>query len=181
MHRANNAVFLIKLKTKIMDLLTPGLGLFFWTLIAFLIVFYILAKFAWKPILKTLNERETGIANALSSAEKMKAEMANIKNENEQLLAKANEERTIMLKEARETADKLISDAKNKAKQEFDKIIADAQEAIQQQKNAAIIEVKNQAGVIVVDIAEKILQRELQHKADQNKFIESLTEQIHFK
>ena len=164
-----------------MDLLTPGLGLFVWTLIAFLAVFFILSKFAWKPILKMLNERETGIANALSSAEKIKAEMATIKNENQQLLTKATEERAIILKEARETADKLISEAKSKAKHEFDKIVADAQESIQQQKNAAIIEVKNQAGIIVVDIAEKILQRELQNKTEQEKFINTLTAQINFK
>ncbi len=159
-----------------MELLLPGLGLLFWTLLAFGIVFYILKAFAWKPILTSLKERETGIADAIASADKVKAEMALMKNENEAMMAKAREERAVMIKEAKETADKMVADSKEKAKAEFDRIVADAQVAITQQKNAALTEVKNQVGTLVIEVAEKVLSRELLNKADQEKFISKLTE-----
>ncbi len=159
-----------------MELLLPGLGLLFWTLIAFGIVFFILKAFAWKPILSSLKERETGIADAIASADKVKAEMASLKNENEAMMSKAREERAVMIKEAKETSDKMVSDAKEKAKAEFDRIVADAQMSITQQKNAALTEVKNQVGTLVIEVAEKVLQRELVNKADQEKYISQLTE-----
>src|SRR6516225_8587746 len=121
-----------------MELLTPDLGLFVWNIIIFLLLLIILRKLAWKPILKSLKERETGISDSLATAERIKADMAQMKNENEALLAKAREERAQMLKEARETKDKMINEAKDLAKQEASKIIADAQTAIEQQKMAAI-------------------------------------------
>src|ERR1700759_3260649 len=148
-----------------MDLLTPDLGLFLWNLLAFVILYFILKKTAWKPILKSLKERETGISESLATAEKVKAEMAQLKSENEALLAKAREERALLLKEARETKDKIINEAKDQAKLEAGKIITDAQAAIEQQKMAAITEVKNQGGTLVVDVAEKILRRELADKS----------------
>ena len=154
-----------------MELLQPGLGLLVWTLLAFLIVFYILKKFAWKPILATLKERETGIADAIASAEKIKIEMANLKNENEAILLKAREERATVLKEAKEQSDKMIAEAKDKAKGEYDKILADAQQAIEHQKNAALIEVKNQVGTLVIEVATQVLRRELSNKAEQESFI----------
>ncbi|HQE12860.1 MAG TPA: F0F1 ATP synthase subunit B, partial [Flavipsychrobacter sp.] len=92
-----------------MDLLSPEIGLFVWTLLAFLIVFYILGKFAWKPILNSLNERETGIAESIATADRVKKEMAQLKNENEQLMQQAREERTMMLKEAKDTRDKIVN------------------------------------------------------------------------
>lgn len=161
-----------------MQLLTPDLGLFFWNLLAFLIVFFILKKFAWKPILAALKEREEGIADSIATAEKVKTEMAQLKNENEVLMAKAREERSIILKEAKEHSDKMISDAKEKAKNEFDKIVADAQVAIQQQKNAALTDVKNQVGALVIEVSEKILRRELSNKAEQEGFIAQLAEGV---
>jgi F-type H+-transporting ATPase subunit b len=161
-----------------MQLLTPDLGLFFWNLLAFLIVFFILKKFAWKPILAALKEREDGIADSIATAEKVKTEMAQLKNENEVLMAKAREERSIILKEAKEHSDKMISDAKEKAKNEFDKIVADAQVAIQQQKNAALTDVKNQVGALVIEVSEKILRRELSNKAEQEGFIAQLAEGV---
>src|SRR6476659_10897208 len=109
-----------------MELLTPGLGLIIWNLIGFLIVLYILDKFAWKPILKSLKERETGIADALATADRVRAEMAQLKSENEALLAQAREERAAILREAKEAGDKMVTDAKDKAKTEYDRIIADA-------------------------------------------------------
>ncbi len=159
-----------------MELLLPGLGLLFWTLIAFGIVFFILKAFAWKPILSSLKERETGIADAIASADKVKAEMAAMKNENEAMMTKAREERAVMIKEAKETSDKMVSEAKEKAKAEYDRIVADAQTAITQQKNAALTEVKNQVGTLVIEVAEKVLQRELSNKVEQEKFISQLSE-----
>ena len=97
-----------------MQLLTPGFGLILWTLLAFIIVFFILKKFAWKPILESMNKREKGIADSLATAEKVRGEMATLKSENEALLVKAREERALMLKEAKETKDRIINDAKEK-------------------------------------------------------------------
>ena len=113
-----------------MQLLTPSFGLIIWTLLAFLIVFFILKKFAWKPILSSLKERETGIANALATADKVKAEMASLKNENEALMAQAREERAQMIKDAKEATNKMISEAKEKARTEYDRILGEAQAAI---------------------------------------------------
>jgi len=161
-----------------MDLLTPDLGLMVWNLIGFLIVLLILRKFAWKPILKSLKDRETGIADALTTAEKVKAEMAQLKNENESLMAKAREERAIMIKEAKEASNKMIAEAKDKARAEYDKIVAEAQQAIQQQKNAAITDVKNQVGNLVIEVAEKVLRKELANKAEQEKYIQQLAEGV---
>lgn len=161
-----------------MELLLPGLGLLFWTLLAFLIVFFLLKSFAWKPILSSLKERETGIADAIASADKVKAEMASLQNENEPMMQKAREERAVMIKEAKETADKMVADAREKAKAEYDRIVADAQQAIIQQKNAALTDVKNQVGALVIDVAEKVLGRELQQKAEQENFIKQLAEGV---
>ncbi len=161
-----------------MDLLLPNLGLIIWTLVAFLIVFLILKKYAWKPILKSLDEREQSIAGSLATAERVKAEMAQLKNENEALLAKAREERALLLKEARDIKDKIISEAKEQAKLEAGKIITDAQAAIEQQKMAAITEVKNQVGNLVIEVSEKILRRELSNKAEQENYIKALANEI---
>ncbi len=161
-----------------MQLLSPGLGLLVWTLVAFLLVFFILKKFAWKPILETLKERETGIAEAIASADKIKTEMAALKNENEALLAQAREERAVLIKEAKETANKMVSDAKEKARAEYDRIVADAQSAITQQKNAALTDVKNQVGSLVIEVAEKVLRRELANKAEQEAYIKGLAEVV---
>ena len=161
-----------------MELLSPGLGLLVWTLVAFLLVFFILQKFAWKPILATLKERETSIADAIASADRIKVEMAALKNENEALLVQAREERAILIKEAKETANKMLSDAKDKARVEYDRIVADAQTAITQQKNAALTDVKNQVGSLVVEVAEKVLRRELANKAEQESYIKGLAEVV---
>src|SRR6187455_1343645 len=139
-----------------MELLTPSFGLIFWTLLAFIIVFFILKKFAWKPILNGLNEREKGIADSLATAERVRGEMAELKSENEELLAKAREERAIMLKEAREIKDKIISDAKDQAKVEASKIMKESAAAIEAQKMAALTDVKNQVGKLVIEVSEKV-------------------------
>lgn len=161
-----------------MELLLPGLGLIVWTLIAFLVVLVILRKFAWKPILSSLKEREMGIAESLATAEKVKAEMALIKNENEALLVKAREERARMVKEAKEIGDNMVAEAKEKAKAEYDRIVADAQFAIQQQKNAALIDVKNQMGKLVIEVTEKVIRRELSNKESQESYIKDLADSV---
>lgn len=161
-----------------MDLLIPSFGLIFWTLLAFLIVFLILRKFAWGPILNSLNEREKGIADSLETAQRVKAEMAQLKNENEEMMAKAREERGQMLKEARETKDRIINEAKEQAKVEAAKIVAEAQQAINAQKMAALTEVKNQVGKLVIEVTEKVLRKELNTPAAQEDHIKSLVNEV---
>ncbi|WP_276503164.1 F0F1 ATP synthase subunit B [Terrimonas pollutisoli] len=161
-----------------MSLLTPHLGFFVWTIVAFVVVLLLLKKFAWKPILKSLNERESNIANSIAAAEKVKAEMAQMKSENEALLAKAREERAQMLKEARETKDKIINEAKDQAKVEANKIMVEAQAAIETQKMAAITEVKNQVGKLVIEVSEKVLRRELGGKESQEAHIKGLVDEV---
>ena len=163
---------------EINPLVLPDIGLVFWNTIAFLVLLIVLGKFAWKPMLKAINERESGIEEALLKADKMKAEITAMQNENEALLAKAREERAGMIKDAKETADKMVSEAKDKAKQEYDRIISDAQLAITQQKNAALTEVKNQVGTLVVEVAEKILRKELSNKAEQESYIKQIAEGV---
>jgi F-type H+-transporting ATPase subunit b len=161
-----------------MKLLTPDFGLIIWTLLAFLVVLFILKKFAWKPILNALKERETTIADSLATAERVKAEMSQLKSENEALLAKAREERAQLLKEARDTKERIISEAKEQAKIEANKIVIDAQAAIQQQKMAALTDVKNQVGTLVIEVAEKVLRRELGNKTEQESYIKQLAEEV---
>jgi F-type H+-transporting ATPase subunit b len=158
-----------------MDLLTPELGLFLWTLIAFLFVLFILGKFAWKPILQSLGEREKGIADAISTAERVKGEMGQMKAENEKLMTQAREERTIMLKEAKELKDKIVNEAKEIAKTEANKIIIEAQQQIQQQKMAALTEVKNEIGSMALKVAENILRKQLNANEGQEAYISTLS------
>ena len=161
-----------------MDLLTPELGLFFWTLVAFLAVFFILRKFAWKPILTSLGEREKGIADSIATAERVKGEMSQLKAENEKLLAQAREERTAMLRDAKDMKDRIVNDAKEQAKEEANKIIIDAQQQIQQQKMAALTEVKNEIGTLALEVAEKILRKQLSAAEGQEAYMSMLADNI---
>ncbi len=161
-----------------MKLLTPEFGLLIWTLLAFLVVFFILAKKAWPAIIKGLRDREEGIANSLATAEKVKAEMAHLQNENQALLAAAREERAQLLKEARETKDRIINEAKEQAKVEAAKIIAETQAAINTQKMAALTEVKNQVGKLVIEVSEKVLRKELANKEAQESHIKGLVDEV---
>ena len=148
---------------EINPLVLPDIGLVFWNTIAFVVLLVILGKFAWKPMLRAIADRENGIEEALLRADKMKAEIATMQNENEALLAKAREERATLIKEAKEASDKML---------------ADAQLAIQQQKNAAITDVKNQVGSLVINVAEKVLRKELSNKADQEAYIKQLADGV---
>jgi F-type H+-transporting ATPase subunit b len=161
-----------------MQLLTPAFGLIFWTLIAFLGAFFILKKFAWPAIINGLNEREKTIADSLATAERVKQEMATLKSENEALMIQAREERAQMLKEAKDTKDKIINEAKEQAKLEANKIIVDANNAIQNAKMAALTDVKNQIGNMVVEVAEKVIRRELNSNRDQEAYIRKLADDL---
>lgn len=161
-----------------MELLLPKLGLLAWTLLAFLIVFFILKKFAWPAIIKGLKDRENSIADSLATAQRVKEEMAQMKSENEALLAKAREERAQLLKEARETKDRIISEAKEQAKAEAGKIVTEAQAAINAQKMAALTEVKNQVGKLVIEVSEKVLRKELANKDAQEAHIKALVDEV---
>lgn len=161
-----------------MELLLPKLGLIFWTLIAFGITLWILGKYAWKPILKSLDEREKNISDSILSADNVRKEMAALKSENEALLSKAREERSQMMREAKEIRDKIIQEAREQARKETNKIVADAQSVINQQKMAAITDLKNQVGNLVLEVSEKVLRRELNNKEDQEKYIQQLTHNV---
>lgn len=161
-----------------MDLLTPELGLFFWTLVAFLAVFFILRKAAWKPILKTLTERETGIADSIAAAERLKAEMGQLQAENEKIMADARDKRAQILKEAKEEYERIIGKAKDDTKAITDKMMTDAQQQIQQQKMAALTEVKNEIGKLAVEVSEKILRKQLATADSQNEYAAMLADEI---
>lgn len=161
-----------------MQLLTPALGLIIWTLLAFLVVFFILKKFAWPAIIGGLAKREKTINESLATAEKIKLEMAQMKNDNEALLQQAREERSAMLKEAKETKDKIIAEAREDAKVQAAKIITDAQASIHHQKMAALTDIKNQVGNLVIEVSEKVLRKELSNKTSQEDYIKQLASEV---
>lgn len=157
-----------------MDLVTPDIGLIFWTFISFAVLFFLLKRFAWKPIVGTVNDREQSIREALASAEEAKKEMENLTADNERILKEARVERENMLKEAREIKAKMIAVAEEEAKAKADKIIANAQDAIENEKKAAIAELKSQVAELSVDIAEKVVKTELSDKSKQLKLVENM-------
>ena len=151
-----------------------SLGLFFWSALIFVGLILLLKKFAWKPILDAINEREDGIKNALLSAENAKKEMQNLQADNQRILQEARMERDAMLKEAREIKEKIVSDAKNEAQVQGQKIIEQAKASIESEKRAAIAELKLQVSSLSLDIAEKLLKDELSNKAAQTKLVEKM-------
>ncbi|MBL0104813.1 MAG: F0F1 ATP synthase subunit B [Bacteroidetes bacterium] len=161
-----------------MELIKPEIGLIFWMTVSFLAVLFILGKFAWPVILKSLREREESIANALNSAQKAKEEMAALKSDNEKLIMQARAERDALLKEARDTKDAIIAESKNKAQAEANKIMAAARESINNEKNAAINELKNQVAAMSIEIAEKILRHELANDDKQKTLMDGLMKDI---
>ena len=161
-----------------MGLITPGLGLIFWTTLGFLIVLFLLKKMAWKPILETIKKREDTIESALKAAENAKLEWDELKSANEKLLKQTREERDVSLKEARDLKDAMVSEAKVKATQEADRILLNARESIKNEKLAAIAELKNQVATLSIEIAEKILKSELSAENKQNAVINNLVNEI---
>lgn len=156
----------------------PDVGLLLWTSIIFLLFWGVIGKYAFRPIKDALIKRESDIQDALDEAKKAKEEMANLKAANEELLAQAREERAKIMKEAKEAKDTIISDARVKAKEEAQKIVGNARNEIENQKMAAMIDVKNKAGMIALEIAEKIIRKELQGDGAQEAFANTLVEEI---
>ena len=161
-----------------MSLITPDIGLLFWMLLSFSIVLIILKKFAWKPILEGLKERETSIQEALDTAKKAREEMEALQSNNEELLREARAERDSLIKEARAAKDAIVAEAKDKAKEEADKIMSQARATIENEKMAAITELKNQVATLSIDIAEKILKEELSSEDKQKALVTTLLDDV---
>ena len=151
-----------------------SIGLFFWQTLLFGLLLLLLWKFAWKPILNAVNDREDGIKDALAAAENAKKEMQNVTADSEKLLKEARAEREAMLKEAREIKDRLIAESKDQAKVEGDKMIRQAQATIESEKKAAVADIKNQVAELSVDIAEKVIKEQLSNKDKQLKLVDDM-------
>lgn len=151
-----------------------SIGLFFWQTVLFLALLFLLRKYAWKPILNAVNDREEGIKTALESAENAKREMENLQADNQKLLNEARAERETMLKEARDIKNKMIEEAKDEAKQEANNLIVQAQASIETEKKAAIADLKSQVANLSIEIAEKVVREELSNKGKQEKLVESM-------
>ena len=161
-----------------MELVKPEFGLIFWMTLSFLIVLFLLKKFAWKPILNSLKERETSIEDALNSAKKARDEVSNMKAENERILQDARNERDLLLKQARETKDMIVNEARGKAQTEADRIIAIARESIINEKLAAITELKNQVAILSIEIAEKVIRQQLSSDEKQKALVNDLLKDV---
>jgi F-type H+-transporting ATPase subunit b len=157
-----------------MSLLTPNPGLIFWMLVVFLLVVFILAKFAWKPIIKGLKDRENEIQGALDLAERTRAEMVKLKSDNEKLIAEANAVRDQILRDAKDAADRTILESKDKAAVEAQKMIESAREAIRNEQQVAVTKIRKEVATLSLEIAEKVLHRELKDKEAQEQLIAEL-------
>lgn len=159
-------------------LVLPSIGLVFWTTVAFIGLLILLKKFAWKPILAAIHEREQSIDQALNKAELAKLEMARLTTQNEELLKEAREERDLILKEAKALKDSIVNDAKVQAQNEGAKLIEKARIEIENQKKAALAELKTQVSTLSLDIAERVLRNQLQDKAKQEDLVASLLKDV---
>ncbi|WP_413532861.1 F0F1 ATP synthase subunit B [Empedobacter brevis] len=163
-----------------MDLITPSVGLIFWTAVVFIILLVLLRSLAWKPILSAVKEREQSIEDALNAAKKAKEEMALLNAQNEKIMKEARAERDAILKEAREMKENIINEAKNSATVEANKLIENAKTAIQNEKASAMADIKNQVGQLSIEIAEKILTKELTDKSAQEALVNDVIDQVKF-
>lgn len=161
-----------------MELVKPSIGLIFWMVVSFSIILFLLKKFAWKPILGMIRERETSIENALAAAENAKEEMKALQSNNERILTEARNERDQLLKDAREIREKMISEAKGIAAKEGERMLSIARENIQNEKMAAITELKNQVATLSIEIAEKILKSELSSDEKQKTLVNTLLKDV---
>jgi F-type H+-transporting ATPase subunit b len=160
------------------SVIKPDPGLIFWTALIFILVWGFLGRLAFRPIQNALKQRETDIQSALDEALKARQEMANLKAENEELLKQAQEERAKILREAKEAKDSIITEAREKAREEAQKIVANAKAEIENQRMAAIVDLKNQIGRLSIEIAEKVLRKQLDDKNGQEKFVNTLVDEI---
>ncbi|MGA2824001.1 MAG: F0F1 ATP synthase subunit B [Bacteroidales bacterium] len=163
-----------------MELVNPGIGLILWMTLAFLAILYILGKYAWTPIMKALKERESKIHDALNAAEKAKEEMQKMKFSNEELLQEAKNERDAILSTARKIKESIIEESKQKAAEEANRIIVSAKESIQNEKMAAITDLKDQLAELSLEIARKILKKELSDPKRQENYIKELMKDVKF-
>ena len=163
-----------------MELVNPGIGLILWMTVAFAAILYILGKFAWKPILKALKERETSIDVALHAADKAREEMKQMQFSNEILLKEAKNERDAILSQARKIKDSIIEESKEKAHEEANRILLIAKEGIENEKMSAITELKNQIGELALEVAKKILMRELSDPEKQEEYVRQLIKDVKF-
>lgn len=161
-----------------MELVLPQFGLFFWTIIIFLIFFFILKKFAWGFILKSLHEREQSIESSLKAAEVARSEMEKLTANNEALVRQARVERDAILREAKMASEKIVAEAKEKATKEASILLERAKSQINAEKMAALTAIKNQIGELSLQIAEKILKNELSNKAQHEQYIQSVISDI---
>jgi F-type H+-transporting ATPase subunit b len=161
-----------------MELLTPGVGLIFWQTVVFILLLLLLSKLAWKPIVSSLREREMSIQEALDTAEKARREMSQLKADNEKLLAEAREERDRIMREAREVANKMREDAQAEARKTADKIIDDARAAINIEKQAALKDVKIQVAAFSLEIAEKLMKKNLADDKNQKELVEAYVKDL---
>jgi len=161
-----------------MDLIIPSAGLIFWQLIGFLALLFILVKFAWKPMLASLAEREASIDGALKSAEQARNEMANLKAENEKLLQEARLERDVILKKAQEASVKMIEEAKTEASKQGAQLIESAKAVIETEKKAALTEVKNQVALLTLEVTEKLLRKKLSDDKAQVELVDQFIKDL---
>ncbi len=159
-------------------IIEPGIGLLFWMTLTFLILLFLLTKFAWKPIMKAVNDREVSIVDALNQAKLAKIEMEQLKSDNERIIREAKAERDSILKEAREIKDRIVGEAKDIAKLEGDKLIEQARQSIQAEKSAAMADIKTQIGALSVNIAENILKQKLNSNEAQDTLVENYLNNI---
>ncbi|RKX17762.1 MAG: ATP synthase F0 subunit B [Candidatus Zixiibacteriota bacterium] len=161
-----------------MQLVTPDFGLLFWMLVSFLIFIFLLKKYAWKPILKSIKERDESIEHALKAAEEARAEIEEIKKESERIRRDVLIEREGIIDKAVHEKDRIVEAAKHQAKAEADKIFQETKQDIEHEKKQAIIELKNQVATVSIQIAEKVLRKEMANKKDQEKYINDLLKEI---
>jgi F-type H+-transporting ATPase subunit b len=161
-----------------LDLVTPGIGLMFWTSIVFLLLVLLLKKYAWKPILDAVDKRSNSIEDAINAAAEAKASLAQLNEERARIKKESLADRDALLKDAAETKNQILAEAKTKAKEETDKILTSAREVIKTEKLAAITELKNQVAVLSLEIAEKIVKNQLSSDEKQKALVESLVEDV---
>lgn len=161
-----------------MELINPGLGFLFWMVLVFLLLLFFLKKFAWKPILSMVDQRNNAIDKAMNAAEEARAEVAQMKADNQRIIQEAKLQKEAILKEAKQTSDKIVADSKDKAAAEANRILEDAQKRILQERQAAVQDIKSQVAEHAVEIAEKILKNQLQQPATQDSYLNDLVKDI---
>jgi len=163
-----------------MGLVTPGIGLIFWMTLVFILLLILLKKFAWGPIMSSIKEREQNISNSLAMAKQTQEEMKQLQSDNEKLLKQARIERDVILTEANKLKDNIINEAKTKAQVEADRIVESALENIENEKRAALTEIKSQVAELSIEIAEKVLGAELSDKKKQGELVQAQLKQLNF-